>query len=54
MLFRTPVPGIIDGAALDVANGFFAEPVMAVLFAGSVVAWAVAARPYGARAALLV
>jgi hypothetical protein len=54
MLFRTPVPGIIDGAALDVANGFFAEPVMAVLFAGSVVAWAVAARAYGARAALLV
>jgi hypothetical protein len=54
MLFRTPVPGILDGAALDVANGFFAEPVMAVLFAGSVVAWAAAARAYGARAALLV
>jgi hypothetical protein len=54
MLFRTPVPGIIDGVALDVANGFFAEPVMAVLFAGSVVAWAVAARAYSARAALLV
>ena len=54
MLFRTPVPGIIDGVALDVANGFFAEPVMALLFAGSVVAWAVAARAYGARAALLV
>jgi hypothetical protein len=54
MLFRTPLPGIVDGAALDVANGFFAEPVMAVLFAGSVVAWAAAARAYGARAALLV
>jgi hypothetical protein len=54
MLFRTPVPGIIDGTALDVANGFFAEPVMAVLFAGSVVAWAAAARAFGARAALLV
>jgi hypothetical protein len=54
MLFRTPVPGIIDGAALDVANGFFAEPLMAVLFAGSVVAWTVAARAYSARAALLV
>jgi hypothetical protein len=54
MLFRTPVPGIVDGAALDVANGFFAEPLMAVLFAGSVVAWAVAARVYSARAALLV
>jgi hypothetical protein len=54
MLFRTPVPAIVDGAALDVANGFFAEPLMAVLFAGSVVAWAAAARAYGARAALLV
>ena len=54
MLFRTPVPGIVDGAALDVAHGLFAEPLMAVLFAGSVVAWAVAARAYSARAALLV
>src|SRR6266511_4279308 len=54
MLFRTPVPAILDGAVLDVANGFFAEPLMAVLFAGSVVAWAAAARAYGARAALLV
>jgi Dolichyl-phosphate-mannose-protein mannosyltransferase len=54
MLFRTPVPAIVDGGALDVANGLFAEPLMAVLFAGSVVAWATAARAYGARAALLV
>jgi hypothetical protein len=54
MLFRTPVPGIVDGAALDVANGFFAEPLMGVLFAASVVAWTVAARAYSARAALLV
>jgi hypothetical protein len=54
MLFRTPVPGIVDGAALDVAGGFFAEPLMAVLFAGSVVAWSAAARHFGSRAALLV
>jgi hypothetical protein len=54
MLFRTPVPGIVDGAALDVAGGFFAEPLMAVLFAGSVVAWSAAARAFGPRAALLV
>jgi hypothetical protein len=53
MLFRTPVPGIVDGAALDVAGGFFGEPLMAVLFAGSVVAWSVAARAFGTRAALL-
>src|SRR5436190_1620068 len=54
MLFRTPVPAIVDGGTLDVANGLFAEPLMAVLFAGSVVAWAAAARAYGPRAALLV
>jgi hypothetical protein len=54
MLFRTPVPGLVDGAALDFAGGFFAEPLMAVLFAGSVVAWSAAARAFGARPALLV
>lgn len=54
MLFRTPVPGLVDGAALDFAGGFFVEPLMAVLFAASLVAWAVAARAFGARAALLV
>jgi hypothetical protein len=54
MLFRTPVPGIVDGAALDVAGGFFAEPLMAVLFAASVCLWTLAARRYSPRAALLV
>jgi hypothetical protein len=54
MLFRTPVPGIFDGAALDIAHGFFAEPMLAVLFAASVTAWTAAARAYSARAALLV
>lgn len=54
MLFRTPVPGLVDGAALDFAGGFFAEPLMAVLFAGSVVAWSIAARAFGTRPALLV
>jgi hypothetical protein len=54
MLFRTPVPGLVDGAVLDFAGGFFAEPVMALLFAASVVAWSAAARAFGARAAILV
>jgi hypothetical protein len=54
MLFRTPVPGLVDGAALDVAGGVVAEPLMGVLFAASVVAWSAAARAFGARAALLV
>src|SRR5204863_8008943 len=54
MQFRTPAPALVDGAALDVAHGLLAEPLMAVLFAGSVVAWAAAARAYGPRAALVV
>jgi hypothetical protein len=54
MLFRTPATPIVDGLALDVAHGLFAEPLLAVLFAGSVVAWAAAARWFSARAAVLV
>jgi hypothetical protein len=54
MLFRTPLTPIVVGPLLDVAGGFFAEPAMAVLYAGSVVAWAAAARSFGPRAALLV
>jgi Dolichyl-phosphate-mannose-protein mannosyltransferase len=54
MLFRTPVTPVVAGLSLDVAGGFFAEPVIAVLFAGSVVAWAAAARYFGPRTALLV
>jgi hypothetical protein len=53
MLFRTPVPGIVDGTALDVAGGLFAEPLVGVLYAGSVLAWASAARAFGRRAAVL-
>jgi hypothetical protein len=54
MLFRTPATPLVVGPALDVAGGFFAEPLMGVLFAGSVVAWAAAARRFSARCALLV
>jgi Dolichyl-phosphate-mannose-protein mannosyltransferase len=54
MLFRTPATPIVAGLSLDVAGGFFAEPLMAVLFASSVAAWAAAARYFGPRTALLV
>jgi hypothetical protein len=54
MLFRTPVTPIVAGVSLDVAGGAFAEPLLAVLFAGSVVAWSLAARAFGPRVALLV
>jgi hypothetical protein len=54
MLFRTPVTPVVAGVVLDVAGGFFAEPFMAALFAGSVVAWAAAARAFGPRASVFV
>ena len=54
MLFRTPVTPIVAGVLLDVGGGIIAEPFMSVLFAGSVVAWAAAARTFGPRVALLV
>ncbi len=54
MLFRTPATPLVLGPALDVADGALAEPLLAILFAASVVAWAAAARAFGVRAALLV
>jgi hypothetical protein len=54
MLFRTPVTPIVTGVLLDLGGGALAEPVMALLFAGSVLAWAAAARAIGPRVALLV
>ena len=52
LLFRTPLTPIVNGALLDFAGGAAAEPAMAVLFAGSIVAWAAAARTFGPRVAI--
>jgi hypothetical protein len=54
LLFRTPVTPVAAGSLLDLAGGALAEPVMAVFFAASIVAWAAAARTFGTRATLLV
>lgn len=54
MLFRTPATPVVAGLSLDVAGGALAEPLMAVLFAASVVAWSAVARAFGPRAAILV
>ena len=54
LLFRTPVTPLFAGLSLDLFDGRLAEPLMAVLYAGSVVCWAAAARHFGARAALAV
>jgi hypothetical protein len=54
MLFRTPVTPLVAGFSLDVFDGRLAEPVLAVLYAGSIVCWAAAARYFGTRVALAV
>ena len=52
MLFRTPLTPIVTGLSLDVAGGALAEPVAALLYAGSIVAWAAAGLAFGPRVAL--
>jgi hypothetical protein len=53
MLFRTPVTPALVGGSLDLLGGWGAQALMAVLFAGSIVAWSRAAGAFGGRAALL-
>lgn len=52
LLFRTPVTPLVAGASLDLFHGALAEPIAAVLFASSVVAWSAAALAFGPRVAL--
>lgn len=55
MLTRTPVTPLFAGGVLDAGGGLLADIVMALLFAGSILAWAlIALRAAGRRAALLV
>ncbi|HEU5207664.1 MAG TPA: hypothetical protein VFT94_08665, partial [Gaiellaceae bacterium] len=54
LLFRTPVTPLFVGASLDAFDGRVAEPLMALLYAGSIVCWAAAARYFGTWAAIAV
>jgi len=54
MLGRTPLTPIMDGVVLDLWSGHLAEPMLAVLYASSIVAWFCAARVFGPRTALAV
>ncbi len=54
LLFRTPVTPVVAGGFLDLFGGAFAEPLMAVLYASSIVCWSMAALFFGPRAALAV
>jgi hypothetical protein len=52
VLGRTPIAPVVVGGLLDVAGGRLAEPVTSLLYAASIVAWFLAARRFGGRAAL--
>jgi hypothetical protein len=52
VLGRTPISALIVGGLLDFARGALAEPVVSLLYAASVVAWFLAARTFGTRAAV--
>ena len=53
MLFRTPATPIVAGLTLDIGHGALVEPVMAALYALSIVAWSAVARRFGRRAAVV-
>jgi hypothetical protein len=53
-LTHTPLTPIFDGVSLDLAGGALAEPLHALCFAVSVVAWAAAARVFGRWPAIVV
>src|SRR5574337_1468602 len=52
VLGRTPIAPLVTGALLDFAHGALAEPGMSILYALSVTAWFLAARRFGAGAAV--
>src|SRR5205085_6492312 len=53
VLGRTPISALVVGGLLQFAGGALAEAVVSLLYAGSIVAWFLAARTFGGRAALL-
>jgi hypothetical protein len=53
VLGRTPGATLLIGSLLQFAGGALAEPVVSLLYAGSIVAWFLAARFFSVRAALL-
>src|SRR2546426_4960016 len=54
VLGRTPGATLLIGGLLQFAGGALAEPVVSVLYAGSIVAWFLTARLFSVRAALLM
>lgn len=53
VLGRTPVSALVVGGLLQLAGGALAAAAVSLLYAGSIVAWFLAARRFGAKAALI-
>jgi Glycosyltransferase family 87/Dolichyl-phosphate-mannose-protein mannosyltransferase len=53
VLGRTPLSPLVVGGMLDLAHGDLLQPFVSVLYAGSIVAWFVAARTFSRRASWL-
>jgi hypothetical protein len=53
VLGRTPISSLVVGGLLQFARGRLAEPAVSLLYAGSILAWFLAARRFGGKAALL-
>jgi len=53
VLGRTPIAPLVTGGVLAPFDGALAEPGMSLLYAGSILAWFLAARRFGGAAALL-
>lgn len=51
-VFRTPVAPLLTGAPMSIGGAQLLEVVMALTYAGAVVGWAWAARPFGRLAAV--
>jgi hypothetical protein len=54
MLFRTPVAPLVLGGSLDAFGPWGTQLVLAVLYAGSIVAWSAVGATFGRRAAVFV
>ena len=54
MLSRTPVGSLVVGGMLDLGNPLLVEVVAGLMFAGSILAWAIVASTFGRAPALVV
>ncbi|HEY6069545.1 MAG TPA: hypothetical protein VIU81_12705 [Gaiellaceae bacterium] len=54
MVFRTPLTPLVTGLPMSIGGAHVLEAAMSVIYAGAVVGWSWAARPFGRIAAVLM